>query len=87
MAHFARIENQIVCEVIVIANEVLLDENGIEQESIGVQFCHDTFGGDWVQTSYNGNFRGQFAGIGAKYDSSLDEFIAMENDVIINPIL
>lgn len=64
MAHFARIENGIVSEVIVIANEVLIDENGQEQESIGAAFCHDTFGGQWVQTSYNGNFRGQFANPG-----------------------
>lgn len=61
MAHFARIENGIVKQVIVIANPVLLDENGQEQESIGAAFCHDTFGGEWVQTSYNANFRGKFA--------------------------
>ena len=64
MAHFAKIESGIVSEVIVIANEVLLDENGIEQESIGATFCHDTFGGEWVQTSYNSNFRGAFANPG-----------------------
>jgi hypothetical protein len=74
MAHFARIENNIVQQVIVINNEVLLDENGIEQESIGAQFCADTFGGEWVQTSYNGNFRGKFAGAGMKYDPIKDEF-------------
>ena len=64
MAHFARIVNGTVVEVIVIANPVLLDENGQEQESIGAAFCHDTFGGEWVQTSYNANFRGKFANPG-----------------------
>jgi hypothetical protein len=64
MAHFARIESGIVSEVIVIANDVLLDENGEEQESIGVDFCKNLFGGEWVQTSYNGNFRGRFANPG-----------------------
>jgi hypothetical protein len=68
MAHFARIENGNVVQVIVVANEVLLDKNGIEQESIGAAFCHDTFGGEWVQTSYNGNFRGIYAGNGAIWD-------------------
>ena len=34
-------------------NEVLLDEHGIEQEALGAAFCADTFGGEWVQTSYN----------------------------------
>jgi hypothetical protein len=70
MAHFARLENSIVSEVIVINNEVLLDENGIEQESIGAQFCQDTFGGEWVQTSYNGNFRGKYAGAGDTWDGT-----------------
>jgi hypothetical protein len=70
MAHFARIEDGIVREVIVIKNEVLLDENGIEQESIGAQFCHDTFGGDWVQTSYNATIRGKYAGLGDTWDGT-----------------
>jgi len=64
MAHFARIENGIVMEVIVVNNEVLLDEEKNEQESIGTNFCQNTFGGQWVQTSYNANFRNKFAGIG-----------------------
>ena len=83
MAHFAKLENGFVSQVIVLANNILLDDDGVEQESIGVQFCHDTFGGDWVQTSYNGNFRGQYAGIGMKYDFDADEFVSVENAEII----
>ena len=79
MAHFAKLENGIVETVIVVANEVLMDDDGIEQESIGVQFCHDTFGGNWIQTSYNGNFRGRYAGIGMQYDPNSDEFVIVEN--------
>jgi hypothetical protein len=79
MAHFARInENNIVEQVIVVANEVLLDENGIEQEAIGAQFCADTFGGTWIQTSYNGNFRKGFAYVGVPYDPILDTFLIPE---------
>ena len=74
MAHFARLENNFVTQVIVINNEVLLDENGIEQESIGAQFCADTFGGEWKQTSYNANFRGKYAGSGDIYDPVEDVF-------------
>ena len=70
MAHFAKIEDGVVRQVIVINNEVLFNENGVEQESIGSQFCHDTFGGEWVQTSYNGNFRGKYAGAGDTWDGS-----------------
>jgi hypothetical protein len=78
MAHFARIENGIVSEVIAVNNEVLHDKNGIEQELIGVDFCKSLYGENtqWVQTSYNGNFRGLYAGIGMSYDAELDEFIA-----------
>jgi hypothetical protein len=51
MAHFAELdENNIVQQVIVVNNEVILDENGIEQEATGVKFCQDLFGGRWVQT-------------------------------------
>lgn len=74
MAHFAKLENNIVTEVIVVNNEVLLDENGVEQESIGAQFCQDLFGGEWKQTSYNNNFRGVYAGAGMIYDPIADEF-------------
>jgi len=79
MAHFAEIDkNNIVKQVIVVNNEVLKDENGVEQESIGAQFCADLLGGTWIQTSYNGNFRGRFAGIGSIYDAVNDVFVAPE---------
>lgn len=79
MAHFARLENNIVAEVIVVNNEVLLDDNGIEQESIGEKFCQDLFGGEWKQTSYNANFRGKYAGVGDVYDPIKDEFVTPQN--------
>ena len=76
MAHFAQINSDnIVEQVIVVNNEVLLDEHGIEQEALGAAFCADTFGGEWVQTSYNGNFRGRYAGAGMTYDPIKDEFV------------
>lgn len=76
MAHFAEIGlDNIVLKVIVVKNDVLLDENGIEQESLGVEFCRGLFGGTWVQTSYNGTIRKNFAGVGFTYDTSRDAFI------------
>lgn len=76
MAHFAKLdENNVVTQVIVVSNDVLID-NGDEREELGVQFCHNLFGGRWVQTSYNASFRGVFAGIGFTYDEVKDEFIA-----------
>lgn len=77
MAHFAQLdENNIVQQVIVVHNNELLDENGIEQESKGIQFCQSLFGGNWIQTSYNSTFRKNFAGIGYTYDSTKDAFIS-----------
>ena len=70
MAHFAKVEDGFVREVTVINNEVLLDENGVEQEAIGSAFCADLFGGTWVQTSYNAKFRGKYAGAGDLWDGT-----------------
>jgi len=76
MAHFAELdENNIVQRVIVVHNNELLDENGIELEQKGIDFCVNLFGGCWIQTSYNANFRGIYAGIGNIYDETIDEFI------------
>ena len=74
MAHFAKLEDNIVTQVIVVNNEVLKDENGIEQEALGIAFCEELFGGTWIQTSYNGNFRGTYAGTGMLYDQEQDIF-------------
>lgn len=75
MAHFAQLNEQnIVTQVIVVANEELLD-SGIESEAKGIAFCQSLFGGKWKQTSYNGNIRKNYAGIGYIYDSQRDAFI------------
>ena len=77
MAHFAKINNEnIVEQVLVISNDVLLKSDGTESELKGKQFLNATFGSaKWVQTSYNGTFRKNFAGIGFTYDSERDAFI------------
>jgi hypothetical protein len=76
MAHFAMInEENIVTQVIVVANQDTADKDGVENEAIGIEFCTNLLGGRWVQTSYNGNIRKNYAGIGYKYDATLDAFI------------
>ena len=67
MAHFAKIKKGLVQCVIVLHNDL---------ETDGVKFCKELFGCDWVQTSYNGKIRKQFAGIGYTYDKINDVFIA-----------
>jgi hypothetical protein len=76
MAHFAELdENNVVLRVIVVANKDTADANGNEVESIGVAFCQRLLGGNWKQTSYNGNFRKNYAGIGYTYDAGIDAFV------------
>ena len=71
MAHFAKVENGVVREVIVIGNDDAPTEEAGQAfiASIGLD-------GEWLQTSYNNNFRGRYAGIGFTYDADLDEFVA-----------
>lgn len=67
MAHAAEIENNIVIRVAVIDDA---HEGDIES------WCADFFGGTWKQTSYNGNMRKQFAGVGYTYDEINDVFVS-----------
>lgn len=78
MAHFAKLdENNVVLEVHVVHNNELLDENGVEQEQRGIDFLINWSNGylAWKQTSYNGTFRKNYAGIGYTYDPQRDAFI------------
>ena len=87
MAHFAEIdENNIVTRVIVVGNADTSDANGVEKEHIGAAFCERLLGGVWKQTSYNGNFRKNYAGIGYSYDANRNAFIPPKpfNSWVIN---
>jgi len=75
MAHFAKLENNIVTQVIVVANQDILDENGQESEQKGINFCSNLLGGNWKQTSYHAKIRKNYAGIGYTYNETLDAFI------------
>ena len=79
MAHFAELNNVgLVTRVIVVSNSDIQDSDGVEQEALGITFCQNLLGSDttWKQTSYNANFRKNFAGIGYLYDSTRNAFIA-----------
>ena len=75
MAHFAELIDGIVARVIVVSNADTAS-NGVEDGAIGAVFCHNLLGGEWVQTSYNGNMRFNYAGIGYTYDTARNAFIA-----------
>ncbi len=74
MAHFAKIEDGIVTQVVVVDNEHEADGEAY-LNGLGLE-------GRWIQTSYNGNFRGVYAGIGDTYDEELDIFVAPVSDEI-----
>jgi hypothetical protein len=75
MAHFAKIENNLVTEVIVVSNDVCGSEYPAS-EPVGQAFIASIYiDGEWLQTSYSSSFRGAYAGIGYTYDAELDEFV------------
>jgi hypothetical protein len=84
MAHFARLnENNVVQEVVVIANEVVNNEPFPDSEPIGVEFCQSLYGAEtiWKQTSYSGSFRGLYAGESMIYDPLIDQFVLPVDEV------
>ena len=89
MAYFAKLgTGNIVEQVISINNSVITDSNGVEQEKLGVDFINKLYNTRdvWKQTSYNNNFRKNYAGIGFHYDQQRDAFIAPKsfNSWILN---
>ena len=82
MAHFAELDkDNKVLRVIVISNDDTHNADGIEQEELGIAFCQSLFGEDtiWVQTSYNANIRGKYAGTGDTWDGT--NFIAPKPEI------
>lgn len=78
MAHFAQLDgNNLVTQVIVVSNEVINNEAFPQSEPVGVAFCQSLYGADtrWAQTSYNGSFRYNYAGIGFLFDATAGAFI------------
>lgn len=88
MAHFAKLDaNNVVEQVIVVSNDDTADSSGVETESIGVAFCQKLMGAstNWKQTSYNSNFRGNYAGIGYTYMSNVATLGVGSTDIFITP--
>lgn len=77
MSHFAQIGlNLKVLKVLVVDNDVITDGDGNEVEQLGIDYLQALTGYPfWYQTSYNGNIRKNYAGVGYRYDDDLDAFI------------
>lgn len=76
MAHYAKLdEKNFVIQVIVVNNSDEM-KDGVESEATGVAYCVALTGHPyWKKTSYNNNIRGQYVGIGCRYDENKDIFI------------
>ena len=82
MAHFAKLdENNLVIEINVVDNVDINDLPFPESEPVGIEFLTNWSGGytNWKQTSYNSNFRKNFAFVGGTYDAARDAFISPKN--------
>jgi hypothetical protein len=89
MAHFAKLDNNNnVLNVIVVNNDVVNNLPFPDSETIGIEFLINWSNGytNWKQTSYNANFRKNFANIGYIYDANKDAFIPKKpfNSWILN---
>ena len=72
MAHFAKLSPENIVEQVVVVHN-----DDAPNETTGIAFLSNLFGAaTWVQTSYNGNIRKNYAGVGYAYDSQRDAFIA-----------
>jgi hypothetical protein len=81
MAHFAQLdETNFVINVIVINNATIDNLPFPESEPVGVAFCQSLYGANtiWKQTSYNANFRVNYATVGGMYDPIKDMFIPVK---------
>ena len=77
MAHFAKVDNGIVSQIIVVNNETLGDLEFPASEPIGQEFIASLgLDGTWKQTSYNATFRGKYAGAGDTYNEAQDVFVS-----------
>ena len=88
MAHFSELdENNTVLRTLVVSNDDITDEDGVEREQIGVGFLKSLFGYDttWKQTSYNGSFRGNYANEGYSYLENVSTLGVASTDIFIQP--
>jgi hypothetical protein len=80
MAHFAELDHENkVKRVLVVANHVIADSDGNDDEQKGIDYLQSIYGASWwKQTSYNGTFRKNYAGRGMLYDGARDAFISSQ---------
>lgn len=88
MAHFARIDDNNIVEQVIVISDNDCPDPAPANEAAGQAFIANVLGltGTWLQTSYNGNFRGVYAGSGYTYDPVADEFVApLEPEITESP--
>lgn len=72
---FAKLEDNIVTDIIVVSEQDSLNESGIYEEQVGASFCNNLFEGTWIQSGYAQSTRKNHAIIGVRYDPINDGYI------------
>lgn len=76
MAHFAKLDDSNIVLAVHVVNNDVITVNGVESEQAGIDFLANLHNhSSWKQTSYNGSFRKNYAGVGYIYDAGRDAFI------------
>ncbi len=85
MAHFAKLDSNNIVERVIVVNNGDSGGGDLDTEATGIAFCKSLLGSDtnWKQTSYNLNFRGNFAGIGYTYMSNVATLGVGSTDIFI----
>lgn len=87
LAHFARVEDGVVREVIVVDNKDCGNLDFPESEAVGQAFIRSIgLNGVWRQTSYNNNWRGKYAGQGDSFDESLGDHGEFVSPAVAEPV-
>ena len=91
MAHFAKLDDNNIVETVIVVADSDTGGGNLDTESVGIEFCQnhwkESFGfvnTNWKQTSYNNNFRGNYAGIGCTYMTGVRTLGVASTDIFVD---
>ena len=87
MAHFAKLDSNNIVETVIVVSDSDSGGGTLATESVGITFCKNHVNDDssiWKQTSYNKNFRGNYAGIGMTYMSNVATMGVGSTDIFVH---
>ena len=87
MSHFAKLDSNNIVETVIVVSDSDSGGGTLATESVGITFCKNHVNDDssiWKQTSYNKNFRGNYAGIGMTYMSNVATMGVGSTDIFVH---